>query len=212
MTFKKGQVINRGEHLTAEKRTKIIAMRKSGKKWREVAEEQNVPTKRAMTWAKRAWYKNAFKSEAPVVEVKEEVKKEVKDGKVDNLSDEKKKEIIEACNPKDKGVVEKVKAKDAKNVDTAIEKHIKKSDKEPKTVSKGSNANNDKEVGDKGAKKGLNERKSINIWFLVAIVLAVVTIGVIFLVIKPKDEEKAKYNEPTKEKSTGFEGRSVEDL
>lgn len=203
--IKKGQVLPRGEHLTAEKRAKIISMRKSGKKWREVAEELNVPVKRAMTWAKRAWYKNGVKSEIPIVEKKEE--------KVETSVVEKKEEKVEApVEEKKEGVVEKVKAKAAKNVDAAVEKHIKKSDKAPKSVSKVSDVNKQAGGVDEVSKTGLNERKSINVWFLVAIILAVVTIGVIFLVLRPKGEEKAKYNEPTKEKSKGFEGRSIEDL
>jgi cobalamin biosynthesis Mg chelatase CobN len=219
MTFVKGQVIPRGKHLSAETKAKVIADRKAGKKWKDIAKELNMTTKRCMTWAKRKWYKAGMKSELeekvegkvgnlpeekvenPIVEVKEE--------KIDLSPKQIKKAVKEG---KKEGVVEKVKKKAVQNIDKAVEKQIKKSDKAPKSVSKVEDVKKDIGGVDKEAKTGLNERKSINIWFLVAVILVIVTVGVIFIIIRPKGEEKTDYNKPTKEKSTGFEGRSIDDL
>lgn len=210
MTFEKGQTQNRGEHLSAETKAKIIKWRKAGKKWREIAEELKIPTKRAMTYAKRKWFKAGMslenevksddnKKDNPTVDTGAEEKGEGK-GSVEN-------------DKEDKGVVGKVKEKAAANIDQAISKHIKKTDKAPKSVKKDSNLNNDKGTVDEGAKTGLSGRKSVNIWFLLAIIIAVATIGLIFIILKPKGVEKAEYNKPTKEEDKGgYQGRKLSEL
>jgi len=207
--FKKGEVVsNRGVHITAEQRAKIIQDRKAGKKWREIAEELGVPTKRAMTWAKRAWYKNGM-SKTDEVKTEEPIVKKIKTDSegTTTLVDPKKDE----SKTKDT-VVEKVKDKAAKTVDAAVTNHIKKSDKAPKSISRVEEKGKDTDGVDKVSKKGLSAPKTVGMWFLLAIILAVIVIFVVFLLLKPKPEEKAEHGKPTKEKPSGFEGRSIEDL
>ncbi|GAH65711.1 unnamed protein product, partial [marine sediment metagenome] len=66
---------------------------------------------------------------------------------------------------------------------------------------------------DKVAKKGLSVGKSAGMWFLLAIVIAVVVIFVVFLLLKPSKLEKGDYNQPTEKKSPdGLDGRNIDDL
>jgi len=208
--FVKGQKAPGGEHLSAETKAKVITDRKAGKKWKDIAAELGVPTKRAMTWAKRKWYKAGMsaevevkkdddkKKETPTVETKEKDKGKEKEGKEKDGKDE----------------VGKTKDKAGKVVSKEIEKHIKKSDKASKGVTKTKEEGKDTDQVDKVSKKGLSVSKSAGMWFLLAIVLAVVVIFVVFLLLKPKAEEKAEYNKPTPDGKSepGFENRNIDDL
>lgn len=211
MTFKKGQTINRGAHLSEETKAKIIKDRKAGKKWREIAADLNIPVKRAMTYAKRKWYKEGLKA-APELSQKE--KDDAIDVPTGDDEENKGEDSKEDKKKKDKGVVDETKKKAAQNIDQAVNRHIKKTDKGPKSVKKDVDLNKDKGNVDKGAKTGLSERKSINIWFLVAIIIAVVTIGLIFIILRPKGVEKAEYNKPVQkdEDKGGFEGRKISEI
>jgi len=206
--FKKGEKVPGGEHLTAEQRAKIIADRKAGKKWKDIAAELNVPTKRAMTWAKRKWYKEGMSAgDVPTPEVK----KDLPVTKDPPVTDEGKKKDKDKEAPT--GDVDKTKDAAGKIVTKKIEEHIKKSDKAPAGVSK--TKGEGKEAGDvdKVSKKGLSVPKTAGMWFLLAIVLAVVVIFVVFLLLKPSKLEKADYGKPTEKKSQpGFENRNIDDL
>jgi len=213
--FVKGQKVGGGERLSAEKRAKIIEMRKAGNKWKDIAAALDVSVKRAMTWAKRGWYKKGMsaevetkkdddkKEETPTVETKES-KKGNGEGKKEK--DEKVGEVGKA----------KAKAKADKIVTDEIRKHIKKDDKALKSVSKAKGKGKDTKGVDKVAKKGLSVSKSVGMWLLLAVILAVVVIAVVFLLLKPGILEKKEYGKPTpeeKEKSQpGYDNRNVDDL
>jgi len=202
--FVKGQKAPGGEHLSAETKAKVIQDRKAGKKWKDIAAELNVPTKRAMTWAKRKWYKEGMSAtKEPKVE------EPTKEPKVEEPTKEPK---VEEPTKEPKGEVDKTKDAAGKIVAKKIEEHIKKSDKAPKSVSKVKGEGKDTDQVDKVSKKGLSAPKSAGMWFLLAIILAVVVIFVVFLLLKPKAEEKAEYNKPTNKSEPGFENRNIDDL
>jgi len=206
--FEKGKKVPGGEHLSAEIKAKVIADRKAGKRWREIAAELNVPVKRAMTWAKRKWYKEAMSAETvPTPEVKKDPPV-TDETKLDPPVTDEGKEKKEAPT----GEVDKTKKKAGNVVAKEIEKHIKKSDKAPAGVSKKEKAGKETETIAEVSKKGLSVSKSVGLWFLVAIVVAIVVIFVVFLLLKPSKLEKADYGKPKEEKSRGFENRSIEDL
>ena len=218
--FKKGQKVSGGQHLSAETKAKVIADRKAGKKWKDIAAELGVPTKRAMTWAKRKWYKEGM-SAARGQEIMQKIKDkdktndtEVKDPPAVETKEEKEAKE-KAAKEKDgqKGEVGKTKKDAGKVVTGEIEKHIRKSDKAPAGV--GKKKDEGKQAGgvDEVAKKGLSAPKSVGMWFLLAIVVAVVVILVVYLLLKPSKEEKGDYNQPTEKKSPGgFENRNIDDL
>jgi len=214
--FVKGQKVSGGEHLTAQQRTKIIEMRKAGNKWKDIAAAFDVPVKRAMSWAKRAWYKKGMsKTDAPGTGVTDEGKEKVAAGKitdkegtpgVEKKTDEKEKEVKT-------DEVDKTKDKAGKVVSKEIEKHITKSDKAPAGVTQPKGEGKTTDQVDNVAKKGLSVPKSVGMWFILAIVVAIVVIFVVYLLLKPSKLEKGDYNQPTEKKSKpGFENRNIDDL
>lgn len=194
-----------------EVKRQIVKERLEGKTWAKIAESLGIAEKwRVLRQKQRtAWYKKikaelegkkneGKEKETPAVE-KEEEKEDKNKGK-------EKKEL--------QTIVDKEKAKAGKVVDKEVEKHIKTSDKKPPGEIKKDREGKDKDELAQGKKKDVSERKStaFGMWALLAIILAVVVIAIIFLLLRPKPEERAEYQKPTKEKSRGFEDRSIEDL
>lgn len=217
MSFEIGKKTPGGQHLSEETKAKVITDRKAGKKWKDIAAELGVPTKRAMTWAKRAWYKKGMSAEK-VRRIKgEDVLQKIKDkDKEEPTTDGGKEEPTTDGGKSDSGTGEVDKAKDkaGKIVTDEIRNHINKDDKAPNSVSKvRDKGKEDTEGVDKVAKKGLSVSKSVGMWFLLAIIIAVVVIFVVFLLLKPSKLEKGDYNQPTGKRSPdGLDGRNIDDL
>jgi len=191
----------RGDPKNPEFRAKVIKLRKEGKKWEEVAKAVGVSLSAAKQYHGRKWYMEGMKGkDEPEVKI-----------------DGKEKETPGVQTPvKDKGekhpldVVTKTKDKAQKQVDKAVGDHINASDKKPLGVvqkkEEDKTSTTDKTVSEPKSKGG-------GVWFLLAIVLAVVVIAVVFLILRPKPEERAEYNKPVgDEEVPGFEGRTLKDL
>lgn len=197
----------RGDPKNPEFRAKVIKLRKEGKKWDEVAKAVGVSLSAAKQYHGRKWYiegMSAEKGKDILEKIKEKNDKEKETPIVKTPLEDKEKE-------KPQDVVGKTKDKAQKEVDKEIEKHIKSSDKKPKL---GQIKKDVKDV-EGVVKKAIPEPKSKGggVWFLLAIIVAVVVIGIVFLVLRPRPEERAEYQKPTGEKkSHGFEDRSIEDL
>lgn len=189
----------RGDPKDLEFRAKVIKLRKEGKKWDEVAKAVGVSLSASKQYHGRKWYIEGMKGKD-----EPDVKPDVKD-KPDIKPDVKDKSDVKP------DVVDKTKDKAQKQVDKEIEKHIATSTKKPPGTPQ--KKEEDKtSVTDETISK--TKPKSGSVWFLLAIVLAVVVIAVVFIILKPKPEERAEYNKPAggEKKSYGFEDRSIEDL
>lgn len=194
-----------------EVKRQIVREKLEGKTWAEIAKNLGIEEKWRIIRqkARTKWYKK----------IKAELEGKKNEGKEKETPGVEKKEDKEVKEKKDEKkdiqtIVDKEKKKAGKVVDKEVEKHIKTSDKKPPGEIKKDREGKDKDELAQGKKKDVSERKStaFGMWALLAIILAVVVIAIIFLLLRPRPEERAEYNKPTKEKSTGFEGRSIEDL
>lgn len=181
-----------------EFRAKVIKLRKEGKKWDEIAKLVGVSLNAVHQYHKRKWFIEGMSAEKgkdilKKIEEKNDKKKETPAVKTPSKDKEKEK-------PQD--VVGKTKEKAQKEIDKEVEEHIQTSDKKPPGTPQ--KKKEDKtSTTDKTTPK--SKSKGGGVWFLLAIVLAVAVIGIVFLILRPKPEERAEYNKPTGKKE--FDGR-----
>ena len=180
--------------IETEIKQKIIEMRLDGFTWREIKEKFNLGPNTQTGIYKAKWFLEG-KSAA-----KEKRKEKKKEEKKENLADtDKEIKIMD-----NKGKKEKTKP-----VDKEIEKHIKSSDKAPANIKK-KEAVESAKTGKEEKKEEKKEKSSFGLWAILIIALVIGVVVILFL-LKGKKAE-VKESEEQKPKSTGFEGRSTEDL
>ena len=178
-----------------EIRGKIVQMRLDGVTWKEIIEKLNLPQNANHSIYKSPWFIKGM------IAVKEKRKEKKKEEKKENLADtDKEIKIMD-----NKGKKEKTKP-----VDKEIKKHIKSSDKAPANIKKKETVGSGETKETEKKKEEKKEKSSFGLWAILIIALVIGVVVILFL-LKGK---KAEVKEPEEEKpkSTGFEGRSTEDL
>jgi len=176
--------------MAAEIKEKIIQMRLDGVTWKEINEKLNLAQNAHHSIYKAPWF---IKGMTAAKEKRRQKEKE-----------KKKEQKKESGQPTDEG-----KKKEVKTVDKEIEKHIKGSDKAPANIKKKETVGPGKTATEE-KKEEKKEKSSFGLWAILIIAVVIGVVMIIFLLKGKKGEVKEA--EEQKPKSTGFEGRSEEDL
>lgn len=177
---------------------KIIQMRLDGVTWREIKEKFNLSPNAQTGIYKAKWFLNGMKA------AKEKRRKAVQ-RPILSSEQKRKKDTKDSQEATDKG-----EKQERKTVDEELEKHIGSSDKAPPDIKKGNKVQSGTSKDTKEKKEEKKEKSSFGLW---AILIIALVIGVVMIILLLKGK-KAQTKEPEeqKPKSTGFEGRSEEDL